>query len=427
MIVTNTLMMLGPTIDMIWVGKLGPAALAGVGVAGIAVMLLNSMLMGLAQGMRAVISRFVGSHNLEGAGNAALQSFYICAVFSVIMALVGMFFSESILILLGLEADVVAEGSVYMRIIFTGSISMSFRMLIDSIMQASGDSINPMKITLIYRILHIALCPFLIFGWWIFPEMGVAGAGLTNVISQTLGTGIGIWYLCSGRTRLKLSFRRLKLDFAMMGRIFKVGLPALVSGLQRNASQAIMMWIVAPFGTIAVAAHSLNQRIEMIVIMPVMALGMAAGVLAGQNLGAGHTERAEKSTWLAVFMVEGIMIVVCIFILVAAEMLVRIFSPDLELIEMGATYLRIAVAGYLLLGFAPVLMNALSGSGDTVPPMVVSIITALLVTLPGAYFLSKIPSLGVFGVRWAMAAEVVVQAIIFTIYFRTGKWKTRHV
>jgi len=212
----------------------------------------------------------------------------------------------------------------------------------------------------------------------------------------------------------------------MMGRIFKVGLPALVSGLQRNASQAIMMWIVAPFGTIAVAAHSLNQRIEMIVIMPVMALGMAAGVLAGQNLGAGQPERAEKSTWLAVFMVEGIMIVVCIFILFAAEFLVRIFSPDLELIEMGAAYLRIAVAGYLLLGFAPVLMNSLSGSGDTVPPMVVSMITALCVTLPGAYFLSK-TSLGIFGVRWAMAAEVVVQAVIFTIYFRTGKWKTRHV
>ncbi len=427
MIVTNTFMMLGPTIDMIWVGKLGSAAIAGVGVSGMAVMLLNSMMMGLAQGMRAVIARFVGARNFEGAGHAARQAFVICAAFSSVMAIIGMFFAESILVMLGLEADVVAEGAVYLRILFVASISMSFRMMIEGIMQASGDTVSPMKMTVAFRIIHVILCPFLIFGWWIFPEMGVSGAALTNVLAQTIGMAIGMWYLFSGRTRVQISLKDFRLDLSMIWRIIRIGLPACISGLQRGATQMIIMWFVVPFGTAAVAAHSLNQRIEIMMLMPSFALGMASGVLSGQNLGADQPDRAAKSSWMAVAMVEGIMLVFCLVIIFAAEYIVQIFSIEPEVVRIASTYLRIGIAGYIVLGFVAVLMNSLSGSGDTMPPMIVAVSTVLLVTLPMAFFLSKYTSLGVFGVRWAMASEMVVQAIIFTIYFRTGKWKTKYV
>ncbi len=427
MIVTNTLMMLGPTIDMIWVGRLGSASIAGVGVSGMAVMLLNSMMMGLAQGMRAVVARFVGAGNNQGASHAAQQAFAICAAFSVIMAAIGIFLAEPILVLLGLEADVVSEGAAYMRILFIGSVSMSFRMLIESIMQASGDTVSPMKITIGYRIFHVILCPFLIFGWWIFPALGVSGAALTNVISQSLGTIIGFWFLFSGRTRLHLTLKNFSLDFSMIWRIVRIGFPALVSGVQRNASQLILMWFMVPFGTVAVASHTLNQRIEMILFMPAFALGMASGVLTGQNLGAGKPERAERSAWLAVVLVEGMMVVCSIVLLVGAEHIVHIFNSEPALVEMASTFLRIAVTGYIVLGFVAVLMNALSGAGDTVPPMIVGLATVCLVTLPLAYLLPKYTNLGVFGVRWAMVADLLIPAIVFTIYFRMGKWKNKYV
>jgi putative MATE family efflux protein len=427
MIVTNTLMMLGPTIDMVWVGRLGSAAIAGVGVAGMAVMLLNSMMMGLSQGMRAVISRFIGARNNEGANHSAQQAFAICAAFSVVMAFVGVFLAEPILVLLGLEADVVTEGAAYMRILFVGSVSMSYRMLIESIMQASGDTISPMKLTLVYRIFHVILCPFLIFGLWIFPEMGVAGAALTNVISQTLGVSLGVWFLFSGRTRVRMTLKNFRLDFSMIWRIVRIGLPALVSGLQRSASQMVLMWFVVPFGTIAVAAHTLNQRIEMIMFMPCFALGMASGVLAGQNLGAEQPDRAAKSSWMAVLLTQGLMIIFCILILVGAEYVVRIFNSEPELVAMSSTFLRIAVAGYVFLAFVAVLMNSLQGAGDTVPPMIISLSAVMIVTLPMAYFLPRITDLGVLGIRWAMASEMIVQAIAFILYFRTGKWKTKYV
>jgi putative MATE family efflux protein len=392
-----------------------------------AVMLLNSMMMGLAQGMRAVIARFVGARNFDGAGHAARQAFAICAAFSFVMAIIGIVFAEPILLILGLEADVVTEGANYLRILFGASVSMSFRMLIESIMQASGDTVSPMKITLGYRIFHVILCPFLIFGWWIFPKMGVSGAAVTNVIAQTIGMSIGMWFLLSGRTRIRLTMRDFRIDYRMIWRIVRIGIPALVSGLQRNATQLILMWFVVPFGTAAVAAHTLNQRIEMIILMPTFALGMASGVLAGQNLGAEQPDRAAKSSWIAVAMAEGVMVIFSIVLLIAAEHIVHLFSGEPEVVRIAATYLRIGVTGYIVLGFVAILMNSLSGSGDTLPPMIVTMSTVLVVTLPVAYVLSKYTSLGVFGVRWGMAIEMIVQAVIFTIYFRTGKWKTKYV
>jgi len=427
MVITNTLMMLGPTIDMVWVGRLGSASIAGVGVSGMAVQLASGAMMGLAQGMRALVARFIGAGDIAGANHAARQGFTISASFAVVMALIGIFLAEKILIAFGLEPDVVAEGAAYMRILFVGMIAMSLRMMAEGIMQASGDTLSPMKITIGYRIFHIALCPFLVFGLWIFPQLGVRGAAITNVVSQSIGTIICLWVLFSGRTRIKLNMKNFRIDPNMIWRIFRIGFPALVSGIQRTFSNFFLMYLVVPFGTIAVAAHTINQRVEMVIMMPAMAFGMASGVLAGQNLGANKPERAEKSAWLAVGMVEVWAVIASIVILFAAENVVRIFNSEPDMVEMAARFLIIAVAGYIVLGFQAGTMNALSGAGDTVPPMIASILTVWLVTLPLAYFLPKYTSLGVYGIRWAMVAGMVVPSVALTIYFKMGRWKRKKV
>jgi len=163
MIVSNSLNMLGPTIDMIWVGRLGAASVAGVGVAGIAVMMVMSMMMGLFMGLRAMVARFVGAGDNRGAIHVARQAFAISAVFSIVMAATGIFLAEQILILMGLEADVIAQGAAYMRILFVGVVVMSFRMVTEAIMHASGDTVIPMRIVIFFRLFHVALCPFQAF------------------------------------------------------------------------------------------------------------------------------------------------------------------------------------------------------------------------------------------------------------------------
>ena len=427
MLIGQGLNMLGPTIDMIWVGRLGSASIAGVGIAGMIVMLVMMGRMGLNMGMRAMVARFVGAGDVERANHVAQQAFAISGTYAIVMAAIGVFFAEPMLRIFGVEADVVAEGAAYMRIMFIGAAAMSFRMMSSSIMQASGDAKTPMKVNIFFRLFHVALCPFLVFGWWIFPRLGVSGAAITNVFSQSLGTGIGLWFLFSGRSRLRLTLRDFHLDLGIIWRIVKVGIPASIMGMQRSLGNLVVMWFMAPFGTLAVAAHTLGQRIERFLFIPGMGLGMGAGVLAGQNLGAQKPERAEKSGLLAVGMVVGIMFFCSVAVLLWPGSVIRIFSPEPDLVDIASSFLRIAAAGYIMMSLNAVFRQFLSGVGDTLAPMVISIVMIWLVQMPLAVILPQVTNLGVYGVRWAIVAGMVAGAVAYIIYFRLGRWKSKKV
>jgi len=423
----NSLNLLGPVIDMVWVAKLGAASIAGVGVAGMVVILITSARMGLSQGTRALVARFIGGGDYEGANHTGQQAFVISATYTVVVASAGISFAEPILELFGLEPEVVSEGAAYMRVMFISTVAMSFRMMAEAIMQASGDTVTPMRITVAFRLFHAALSPLLIFGVWIFPQMGVSGAAAANAISQGLGGATALWILFTGRSRIKLTLKNFSLDFNVIWRILKVGIPASIMAAERTFGDIALMWFMVPFGTVAVAAHSLIQRIQAILRMPNMGLGVGSGVLVGQNLGAGHPERAEKSGWLAVGMGEAFTILAAGAILLWAEPLVRVFNTDPEVVSVTSTYLRIGAVGYAFLGAYHVLQNTITGAGDTMPPMLVTMINFWLVQIPLAFFLSKYTDLGVLGVRWAIAIGMIVGVTVYAIYFKTGRWKRKRV
>lgn len=427
MVITQALNTAGPIIDMIWVGKLGAAAIAGVGISTMAVQLINSFMMGLTMGMRAMVARFVGAGDPDSANHAARQTFIISAAFALIMAVIGMFLAESILIGFGVEPDVVSEGAAYMRIMFVGSMAMSFRVVTESIMQSSGDTVTPMRIAIFYRLFHVGLAPVLIFGLWVFPKLGVSGAAITNVVSQSLGLGIGLWILFTGRTRLRLTLKNFRIDTGIIWRIIKIALPASVMGMERTFAQLMIMRIVVPFGTLAVAAQTLAQRVEIMFLGPSMSVGTASGVLGGQNLGAGHPERAEKSAWTAIVFAETIILLATVAILLGAEGIVGIFTSDPGIIEIASNFIRIATVGYLTLGLVVVLMQFLSGVGDTLPPMLITLIGMWMFEIPLAFFLSRLDALGVYGVRWASVTSMILRALAYFTYFRVGRWKRKVV
>ena len=161
----------------------------------------------------------------------------------------------------------------------------------------------------------------------------------------------------------------------------------------------------------------------MFVSVPAMGLGQAAGVLAGQNLGARQPERAETTGWRGAGLLSVMMLVISGATLLWAENVIRIFSSDPTLVEMASTFIRIAAAGYLLMGFTSSLQQCISGAGDTLVPMLITLLNMWLVQVPLAYFLPKVTTLGVYGVRWAMVAGMITAAIAYTIYFRMGRWK----
>jgi len=343
------------------------------------------------------------------------------------MAVIGLFLAEPIMRIFGLEEDVVTEGAAYMRVMFVGTIAMSFRMMSQAIMQASGDTVTPMRIAIGFRILHALLSPLLIFGLLVFPRLGVSGAAMANVISQGVGGAIGLWILFSGRSRLRLSMRNFRLDFSMIWRVLKIGIPAAIMGMERSFSNTVLMWIMAPFGTLAVAGHALMQRIEAVVRMPTNGLGVGAGVLAGQNLGANKPDRAEKSGWLAVGIGQVLAFIVVLAMLLWAENIIRIFNSEPDVVKIASVFLRIAAAGYSSMGIYFVLQQCISGTGDTLPPMLIAMLNFWLVQISLAYLLPEYTGLGVYGVRWAIVAGMVVGSIAYALYFKIGRWKRKKV
>ncbi|MFC2071490.1 MATE family efflux transporter [Chloroflexota bacterium] len=414
-------------VDMIFVGRLGATSIAGVGVASMVARLVESAAQGLVIGARAMVARFVGAGDDRGANHVVRQALIISAVYGALVTIIGVLFVEPILNLFGLEADVIVEGVAYMRIIFAGWMFTSFWVAAYGIIQASGDTVTAMKITIFTRSVRMVLDPFLIFGWWLFPRLGVGGAATAHVISQSLAISLALWVLFRGRTRLRLTLRGFRLDTNIIGRIVKIGIPAAVMNLQRAFGNLVLTRFMVPFGTLAVAAHSLVHRAEMILHIPNITLGRGAGVLVGQNLGAGQPERAERSGWLAVSFVEAFMLIGSVAILLWAESIIRIFNSEPALVQLASIFLRIAAAGYLVLGFTSVLQQVISVAGDTIPPMLISLAMIWLVQLPLAFLLPRVTELGVYGVRWAIVAGLVVGAVACITYFRLGRWKRKKV
>jgi putative MATE family efflux protein len=424
-IISNSLNNIGPTIDLIWVGKLGAASVAGVGVAGILVQLLDAFKMGLDMGTRALIARAVGAGDSQRANHVALQGYVVTIGFAAIVGTLGAIFATHIMRLFGLEPDVVAQGAPYLRIQFIGILTMGIVRQNEGTMISSGDTINPMRVSIIYRLFHIALCPFLVFGWWIFPRLGTSGAAWTEIISACLGATVGLWFLLTGHTRLKLHFRGFHPDIGIIWRVIKIGVPASVTNIQRSFGQLALTSFVMPFGTIAIAAHTLTQKVDQFLNIAGSGLGQAAGVLAGQNLGANQPERSEKTMWYSVLFCTGIMVIGSIVILLWGRNIVALFNSEPALVAMGNTFLRIQIISYMVFGFAVVMQQCLNGVGDTLPVMLVVLVSIFVVQIPLAFFLTRYTGLGVYGARWAMVAGTLVTASSYFAYFKLGRWKRR--
>ncbi len=423
--INSALSSIGPIIDMIWVGKLGSASVAGVGIAGMLVSVLDAFKMGLDQGTRAMIARFSGAGDMKGANHVALQGYVVTIGFAAIVGIIGALLAGPILTLMGLEPDVVREGTPYLRIQFIGILTMGLVRQNEGTMLFSGDTVNPMKIVLVYRVFHLVLCPFLVFGWWIFPSLGTTGAALTGIFSALLGAALGLWYLLSGRTRLKLDFRDFHLDRSMIWRIIKVGVPASITGIERSFGQLVLSWFIVPFGTAATAAHSLVLQVTGIINVAGSGVGQGAAILAGQNLGAKKPERAEKSGWYGAFFYTGIMILASLVAWFWGRNLIGIFNNEPDLLAIGVIFLRITIVTYLCSGFANVLQQCINGVGDTSTTMVVVLFDMFVIQLPLAYVLSKHTSLGVYGTYWAIVIGTVIMAVVYTLYFKHGRWKLK--
>lgn len=414
-------------LEMIWVGKLGAPSIAGVGVAGFIVLLVVSFKTGLSMGERAMVARFVGQGDLASANRVAGQAFLVSSIYGIIVFFIGAFLAGPIFSLFNLQTEVVQEGTAYLRLIMMGWLTEAFWMTAFGLMQASGDVISPMKAAIVLRIINALLCPFLVLGWWIFPRLGVQGAAITYVSATGVGMVITMWMLFTGRTRLKLSLKDFSPDLKLVWRMLKIGLPGGIAAIGSSFADLVLTWIMIPFGTAPLAAHNVLSRVEMFINTPGMGLGTAAGVLVGQNLGSKQPQRAARSGWLAAAIVSGFMLFCAITVFIWARQIIGIFTTDPQMVSVGADFLRIASAGYLAMGLNNILSSNISGAGDTLPPMLISLGRLWVIMIPLAVLLTRNTSLGAFGVRWSIVISLAVGAAAYLVYFLKGRWMRKKV
>ena len=399
--------------DLLWAGRLGYQAIAGLGVAQIIIMVAMTARMGLESGMRAMISRAIGARQVRYANHVLQQSLILQTAMAVVMIAFGFLLTEPILNVLGLSQEVTDPASGYMKVQFVAMSMMGYQRTMGASLQAAGDSITQLKAIGVTRVLHLGLSPLLAFGIWVFPDLGLTGMAVANLAAQVVGSTIVAYVLISGRSRLRLSFRNAKPDLPLIWRLVKIGAPASVTNVQRGLSQLAMVGIIAPFGDGALAAFAMTRRAENVVNHGSRGFGRAAGALAGQNLGAGQKTQAFTSVlWALGYSGASSAVIALCFILVP-EPVTGFFSKDPEFVSTAATWLRILAIGYITMSCVQVFTQAFNTTGNTVAPMVITFGTMWTLEVPLGFALSRMASLGQFGVPWATVAASATRFVMF--------------
>ena len=438
MLLSGALQEMQSLIDLFWVGRLGPHAVAAVSMSGIVMFLLSPVAMGLMVGTVALVARYVGASQPAEAGHAAAQSLLLGAGLGVLVSVAGWFLAPQVFPLLGARAtdavqhgvdpaEVVREGIGFLRIIMSGQWLMFILLACFASLQAAGNARTPMICSLAASVVNLVLDPLLIYGIGPFPRLGVPGAALATVISQAIALAVALRALRGNDQGLTLRRASFHPDLPVCWRILRVGLPGSGQLLLRSVMSAALMRIVGlNCGLVAVAGYSIGLRWHMFILMPAFALGNATATLVGQNLGAGQPERARRSAWLASGIDAGIMALFALLALAAAEPLVRCFARDPEVVRIGVQYLRVVSPFYPAVAFGIILGRALNGAGDSLAPMTITAISLWGIQFPAALLLARAVEPPTLGIWLAIAAGNVAHALLIAWRFHRGAW-TRQV
>jgi putative MATE family efflux protein len=299
--------------------------------------------------------------------------------------------------------------------------------VINAVFRGAGDANVAMKTLILANAINIILDPLFIFGIWIFPEFGIAGAA----IATSIGRGIGVIYqfykLFDGKTRINLLRRHLVAQWDIIWNLVRVSLGGIGQFIIATSSWVGLVRIIAEFGSVSLAGYTIAIRIFIFSILPSWGMSNAAATLVGQNLGANQPERAEKSTWISAFINMAFLGIVGIIFYTNAESLVNIFTDDLAIIEIGAKCLKVISYGYLAYAFGMVIIQAFNGAGDTFTPTLINFVCFWMIEIPLAYLLAIQFGLAEEGVFYSIVIAETLLGIIGFILFKRGKWKQTKV
>jgi putative MATE family efflux protein len=413
-------------VDIFFVSKLGPAAVATVGVTGSLIILVFAFAMGLSIAATAVVARRVGEGDDEGASVAAVQAIGAGIGFSIPMSLLGWALAPRLLTWMGGSADVVA-GSVYTAVMFGGSATIFLIFLNNAIFRGAGDAAIAMRSLWFANLLNMVLDPCLIFGLGPFPEMGLAGAAIATTIGRGAGVAFQFWALAAGDRRVQIKRRHIRWEPEVLKRLMSIAWTGMLQFFVGTASWLGIMRIVALFGDVTLAGYTIALRLIHFAILPSWGMSNAAATMVGQNLGAGKPDRAERAVWISGRYNLYVLATLAIIFWILARPLSAIFTDIPGALDASVATLRISSLAYCFAAYSMVFSQAFNGAGDTKTPTKINVAVMWCWQLPLAYVLSQTLGLGLRGVLIGVAISMATWAIVGGVVFNRGSWKTRKV
>src|SRR6266436_2451420 len=427
MVLEMVLESLFAVVDVFWVGRLGADAVATVGLTESLLSLVFAVGLGLSLSTTAMVARRIGEKYPAGAAVAGVQAIVIGIAISLLVGVPCAFLAPRLLGLMGASPQIIAVGSGYARIALGGSGAIMLLFLNNAIFRGAGDAAIAMRLLWVSNIINLVLDPCLIFGWGPFPKLGVTGAALATFTGRSIGVGYQFYRLLRGSERIRILRQHIRINLSVLLRLVRVSLTGILQFAIAHTSWIGLVRIVSIFGSAALAGYTIAIRIVIFVILPSWGLSNAAATLVGQNLGAGHPERAEKAVWRTGIYNMIFLGAVGVFFVLFAERVVGLFTHDPEVVPLAASCLRIVSYGNLGYAYFMVMEQAFNGAGDTVTPTIVNFFGFWLLEIPLAYWLAIPLHMRSNGAFWSIVIAEASIAVASAILFRRGRWKSQRI
>lgn len=413
--------------DVYYVGKLGPDAIATVGLTESMLTIIYTVAMGLGIGATATVARRVGEGDREGAAHTAAQVILLGVIVAAVIGVSGVILAPRLLGLMGASAEVISNGSAYTRVMLGGNLAIMMLFLINAIFRGAGDAAIAMRVLWLANLINIVLAPCLIFGFWIFPELGVTGAAVATTIGRSTGALYAFSRLLRPGSRVSLAGKSLRLDFQLMLKLIRLSAAGVFQVFIGMASWIGLVRVISSFGSDALAGYTIAMRVIMFALLPAWGMSNAAATMVGQSLGARKPDRAESAVWRAGFYNMCFLGIIGALFVIFAGNIVGLFNDNQAVLRYGADGLRVVACGFLFYAYGMVLTQSFNGAGDTRTPTAINLFVFWLFEIPLAYTLAFPFGLGPHGVFLAMTISFSLLAVISAYIFRKGLWKRKTV
>ena len=400
-------------IDAMMVGHLGASASASIGLVSTTTWLFGGLSVSIGTGFAVMVAQHIGAKRNERAGEILRQALLLCFSFSLVVCLVCVGIHNSLPVWLGGEGYVAEQASSYFLVWSLMVPVMQMLHLSNGMLRASGNMSVPMFLGILMCALDVGFnCIFI-------PRWGVTGAALATALAGTVCAAVSMRYLFRELPMPQRTKGGPVFEWRIVSRALKIGLPMALEHTVFCGAQIMSTIIVAPLGTVAIAANTIGITVESLCYMPGYGIGEAATTLIGQSIGAKRHDLIRSFSILTVVLGVAVMTLLGVVMYIFAPELMAFMSVDADVQTVGAEALRIEAYAEPMYAASIVVYCIFVGAGDTLVPSIMNLCSIWMVRIPLAWFLSS--RMGLSGVWMAMCIELTFRGLIFLVRLKLKK------